>query len=65
GLPNRYWRLITIIGLFGLVNFPDTLLLLRAKDLGYDFSGVVALLAFKLLCLESGYSSTGAPRPRK
>ncbi|MGK2959092.1 MAG: MFS transporter, partial [Acidimicrobiales bacterium] len=36
GLPNRYWRLITIIGLFGLVNFPDTLLLLRAKDLGYD-----------------------------
>ncbi|MGK2959114.1 MAG: MFS transporter, partial [Acidimicrobiales bacterium] len=43
GLPNRYWRLITIIGLFGLVNFPDTLLLLRAKDLGYDFSGVVAL----------------------
>lgn len=43
GLPRRYWRLIGIIGLFALVNFPDTLLLLRAKDLGYDFSGVVAL----------------------
>jgi MFS family permease len=43
GLPRRYWRLIAIIGLFGLVNFPDTLLLLRAKDLGFDFAGVVAL----------------------
>ena len=43
GLPRRYWRLISVIGLFGLVNFPDTLLLLRAKDLGFDFAGVVAL----------------------
>ena len=43
GLPRRYWRLITIIGLFALVNFPDTLLLLRAKDLGYEYAGVVAL----------------------
>ncbi len=43
GLPRRYWRVITIIGLFAVVNFPDTLLLLRAKDLGFDFAGVVAL----------------------
>lgn len=43
GLPRRYWRLITVIGLFAIVNFPDTLLLLRAKDLGFDFAGVVAL----------------------
>lgn len=43
GLPPRYWRVIAVIGLFGLVNFPDTLLLLRAKDLGFEFSGVVAL----------------------
>ncbi len=42
-LPRRYWRLIGVIGLFALVNFPDTLLLLRAKDLGFDFAGVVAL----------------------
>jgi len=42
-LPNRYWRVIAVIGLFGLVNFPDTLLLLRAKDLGFDFAGVVML----------------------
>lgn len=43
GLPRRYWRLIALIGVFALVNFPDTLLLLRAKDIGYDFTGVVGL----------------------
>lgn len=43
GLPRPYWRLIRITGVFALVNFPDTLLLLRAKDLGYGFEGVVAL----------------------
>ena len=42
-LPGRYWRLLVLLGAFALVNFPDTLLLLRAKDLGFDFPGVVAL----------------------
>lgn len=40
GLPRRFWRLIAIVAIFGLVNFPDTLLLLRAKDLGLGFAGV-------------------------
>ncbi len=40
-LPRRYWRFIGVIAVFGLVNFPDTLLLLRAKDLGLGFAGVV------------------------
>lgn len=40
GLPRHYWRVVAIIGLFALGNFPDTLLLLRAKDLGLDFAGV-------------------------
>jgi MFS family permease len=39
-LPRRYWRLVALIGAFGLVNFPDTLLLLRAKDLHLGFAGV-------------------------
>jgi MFS family permease len=43
GLPSRFWRVMALVGVFGLVNFPDTLLLLRAKDLGFDFSGVVVL----------------------
>ena len=40
GLPRRYWRFIGLIAVFGIVNFPDTLILLRAKDLGLDFAGV-------------------------
>ena len=42
-LPRRYWRVMGLVGLFALVNFPDTLLLLRAKDLGVGFAGVSAL----------------------
>lgn len=42
-LPRRYWRVMGFIGLFALVNFPDTLLLLRAKDLGVGFAGVTVL----------------------
>jgi len=43
GLGTGYWRLVVLIGAFALVNFPDTLLLLRASELGFDFAGVVAL----------------------
>ena len=39
-MPRRYWRLIGLIAVFGVVNFPDTLILLRAKDLGLDFARV-------------------------
>ena len=42
-MPRRFWKLMALIGVFALVNFPDTMLLLRAKDLGFDFGGVVAL----------------------
>ncbi|WP_208028105.1 MFS transporter [Rhabdothermincola sediminis] len=62
GLPRRYWRVITLIGLFALVNFPDTLLLLRADELGYGFAGVVALyvlynLAYAVLSYPAGLGS--------
>ncbi len=62
GLPRRYWRVIGLIGVFGLVNFPDTLLLLRAKDLGLDFAGVVFLyvlynLSYALLSFPAGVVS--------
>lgn len=62
GLPRRYWRLIGILALFSLVNFPDTLLLLRAKDLGYGFAGVVAVyvlynLSYAALSFPAGVMS--------
>jgi MFS family permease len=59
GLPPRYWRVLTLIGLFGLVNFPDTLLLLRAKDLGFDFAGVVVLYVFYNLTYAAGSYPAG------
>lgn len=41
-LPAKVKRLVLLLGLFSLVNFPDALLLLRAHDLGLSTTGVVA-----------------------
>ena len=43
-LPRRYWRVTTVLVLFGLVNFPDALLLLRLHEIG--FSVVEVILAY-------------------
>ncbi len=43
-LPQRYWRMAAIIVAFGLVNFPDALLLLRLNEIG--FSVVEVILAY-------------------
>lgn len=40
-LPRQYWRVVTVLVLFGLVNFPDALLLLRLSQLGVSVTGVV------------------------
>ena len=43
-LPRRYWRVTTGLVMFGLVNFPDALLLLRLNEIG--FSVVEVILAY-------------------
>jgi MFS family permease len=43
-LPRRYWRVNATLVLFGLVNFPDALLLLRLNEIG--FSVVEVILAY-------------------
>jgi MFS family permease len=43
-LPRRYWRVTSVLVLFGLVNFPDALLLLRLNEIG--FSVVEVILAY-------------------
>ncbi|ORA34840.1 MFS transporter [Mycobacterium aquaticum] len=43
-LPGRYWRVTAVLVLFGLVNFPDALLLLRLNEIG--FSVVEVILAY-------------------
>jgi MFS family permease len=41
-LPPRLRSLIITLGVFGLVNFPDALLLLRASQLGLSLGGVIS-----------------------
>jgi MFS family permease len=43
-LPQRYWRITALVVAFGLVNFPDALLLLRLNEIG--FSVVEVILAY-------------------
>src|SRR6266508_1628011 len=45
-LPRRYWRVVVFLTLFGLANFSDALLILRAKALGLSFVGII--LAYTL-----------------
>lgn len=39
--PRRYWRVVAVLGLFSLVNFPDALLLLRLHEIGFGVTGVI------------------------
>jgi MFS family permease len=40
-LPRRYWRVVVPVALFGLVNFSDAFIILRASDLGLGFVSIV------------------------
>jgi MFS family permease len=40
-LGSRYWRVVGVLGLFSLVNFPDALLLLRLNEIGFGVTGVI------------------------
>lgn len=42
-LPREFWRVVSFLIAFGLVNFPDALLLLRVHQLGYSVAGVVGV----------------------
>jgi MFS family permease len=40
-LPGRYWRVVAFLVLFSVANFPDALLLLRLKQIGFSVVGVI------------------------
>lgn len=40
-LGSAYWRVVGVLGLFSLVNFPDALLLLRLHEIGFGVTGVI------------------------
>ena len=45
-LPRRYWRTMALLATFGLVNFADAFLILRADHLGLGFVSII--LAYTL-----------------
>lgn len=45
-LPGSYWRIIVFLGIFGLANFSDALIILRMNQLGLGFVSV--MLAYAL-----------------
>src|SRR3954451_15884706 len=40
-LPARYWRVVGVLAVFGLVNFSDAFIILRASDLGLGFVSII------------------------
>ena len=67
-LPRPYWRVLAVLLVFNLVNFPDALLLLRAHDLGLPTAGVVGAyavynLVYAALSYPAGALSDRLPRP--
>lgn len=66
-LPRRYWRVLVFLTVFGLVNFSDALLILRAEHLGLGFVGIVSAyvlynLSYSLLSYPAGKLSDRVPR---
>jgi MFS family permease len=66
-LSSRYWRVVGFLTVFGLANFSDALLLLRAKALGLGFVGVIGAyvlynLAYAALSFPAGVLSDRLPR---
>jgi MFS family permease len=44
-LPPGYWRVVAFLTVFGLANFTDALVILRASDLGLGFVSIVCVYA--------------------
>lgn len=55
-LPGRYWRVAAILVAFGIVNFPDALLLLRLNEIGFSVAEVIlAYVGYNLVYALSSY----------
>jgi MFS family permease len=66
-LPPRYWRVVGFLALFGLANFTDALVILRASELGLGFVSIVLVyslynLAYAGLSYPAGVISDRVPR---
>ena len=66
-LPHRYWRVVVVLAVFGLANFSDALLILRARDLGLGFVSIILVYTlynatYAALSLPAGVVSDRVPR---
>ncbi|MEI6253482.1 MAG: MFS transporter [Mycobacteriaceae bacterium] len=66
-LPRRFWRVTAVVVCFGLVNFPDALLLLRLNEIGFSVVGVILAyvtynLVYALGSFPAGLLSDRLPR---
>lgn len=67
-LPRRYWRATALVVGFGLVNFPDALLLLRLNEIGFGVAGVILAyvgynVVYALGSFPAGVLADRLPRP--
>ncbi|NTY64040.1 MFS transporter [Mycolicibacterium sphagni] len=66
-LPRRYWRATTLLVAFGVVNFPDALLLLRLNEIGFGVVEVILAyvgynLVYALASFPAGVLADKVPR---
>jgi MFS family permease len=55
-LPRRYWRVTVALVAFGVVNFPDALLLLRLHEIGFSVAEVIlAYVTYNAVYAVSSY----------
>jgi MFS family permease len=69
GLPPAYWRVLGVLVLFSLANFPDALLLLRLHDIGFSVvTLILAYVTYNVVYAASSYPAGALadrlPRPR-
>ncbi len=67
-LPGRYWRAVVFLTAFGVVNFPDALILLRLGEIRFSVAEVIlAYVGYNLVYALSSYPAGALadriPRP--
>jgi MFS family permease len=55
-LPGGYWRVVAVLALFSLANFPDALLLLRLDEIGFSVAAMIlAYVSYNLVYAAASY----------
>jgi MFS family permease len=67
-LPRGYWKVTVLLVAFGMVNFPDALLLLRLNEIGFSVVEVILAyvgynLVYALSSYPAGLLADRIPRP--